>query len=162
MISIIKDNRIVSNMTFAIRFKSFAASVIASCQSGEEEKDYMLSVANALIVLQECTVDCPLERAYLERNGYLSKPLLFTTHDGVDYESSEVDKEVWSCMKKPSTGDQVLHHTLRSDSDYARISKSRAIFSTRERALEYLREHRPSFSIADLRNRGIYIDSILE
>lgn len=67
----IKDNRIVFDRTFAIRLKAFVESVEVSDCAGEEEKDYILMVAESLIKYQVQTATNEEEVNYLKRLGLL-------------------------------------------------------------------------------------------
>ena len=49
----IKDNRIVSDRTFAKRLKSHLKDVRAECQMGQEELDYLSGVADRLLEYQK-------------------------------------------------------------------------------------------------------------
>jgi hypothetical protein len=66
--NIIKNSRVVSDITFATRLLSFAKSVDASCAMGAEEKDYIISVATKLLDHQKSTVTDEHEVDYLKRN----------------------------------------------------------------------------------------------
>ena len=63
----IKDNRIVSSKTFAIRFKHFIKDVQVNDPASEEEKEYLLSVANQLLEYQIQTASNKEEIDYLKR-----------------------------------------------------------------------------------------------
>ena len=63
----IKDNRIVSSKTFAIRFKDFVEHTNVNDPCSEEEKEYLLSVANQLLEYQIQTVSDEKEIDYLKR-----------------------------------------------------------------------------------------------
>ena len=65
----IKDNRIVSDMTFAVRLKNFIDNVEACDCPGEEEKEYLQSVANELIKHQVETATDEEEIKYLKNIG---------------------------------------------------------------------------------------------
>lgn len=62
----IKDNRIVSSKTFAIRFKSFIKDVQVNDAVSEEEKEYLLNVADQLLKYQIQTVSNEEEINYLK------------------------------------------------------------------------------------------------
>jgi hypothetical protein len=66
-VSPIKDNRIVSDKTFAIRFRDFIKDVQVNDPASEEEKEYLLSVANQLLEYQIQTVSDEKEIDYLKR-----------------------------------------------------------------------------------------------
>lgn len=63
----IKDNRIVSSKTFAIRLKSFIEEVRVNDPCSEEEKEYLLNVANNLLNYQIQTATDEEEINYLKR-----------------------------------------------------------------------------------------------
>ena len=67
----IKDNRIVNSKTFAIRFKNFIENVQVSDAASEEEKEYLLNVANQLLKYQVQTVTDEEEIKYLENLNLL-------------------------------------------------------------------------------------------
>ena len=62
----IKDNRIVSNETFAVRFKNFISDVNVNDACSFEEKEYLLSVANQLLKYQIETATDESEINYLK------------------------------------------------------------------------------------------------
>ena len=63
----IKNNRIVSDKTFAVRFKNFIekAQIIDAC--AEDEKEYLLNIANRLLEYQISTAISNDEINYLKR-----------------------------------------------------------------------------------------------
>lgn len=67
----IKYNRIVFDRTFAIRLKAFVEDVQVCDCMGEEEKEYILMVANRLIAYQKQTAINEEEVNYLKRLGLL-------------------------------------------------------------------------------------------
>ena len=70
-VSPIKDNRIVSDKTFAIRFKNFIKDVQVNDPASDEEKEYLLNVANQLLKYQIQTVTKDTEINYLKRLNLL-------------------------------------------------------------------------------------------
>ena len=66
-VSPIKDNRIVSDKTFAIRFKNFISDISVNDACSEEEKEYFLNVSNQLLKYQIQTVTDKSEINYLKR-----------------------------------------------------------------------------------------------
>lgn len=68
------DNRIVSDKTFAIRLKNFIKDVRVSDCASEEEKEYILNVANRLLNYQIATVKEESEKTYLIRLNLLKSP----------------------------------------------------------------------------------------
>ena len=66
-ISPIKDNRIVSDKTFAIRFRNFIKDVQVNDPASDEEKEYLLNVSNQLLNYQIQTATDEKEINYLKR-----------------------------------------------------------------------------------------------
>ena len=66
MINPIKDNRIVSNITFAIRLRDFIKRTDVCDAMSEEEKDYLLRVAQQLLDYQIETATDESELRYLD------------------------------------------------------------------------------------------------
>lgn len=64
----IVNNRIVSDYTFALRLLSFIENVEVNDLPGEEEKEYLISIANNLIRWQKMTAYTKTEIEYLKRN----------------------------------------------------------------------------------------------
>ena len=67
----IKDNRIVNDTTFALRLKNFIENVNVCDQPSEEEKDYLLMVADRLLRFQVGTATDSKELAYLVMNNVI-------------------------------------------------------------------------------------------
>ena len=63
------DNRIVNDYTFALRLKNFISKVEVNDLPSEEEKQYLLYVANKLIRYQKLTVMTKGEKEYLKQNN---------------------------------------------------------------------------------------------
>ena len=62
------DNRIVNDTTFALRLKNFIEKVNVCDQPSEEEKEYLLMVADSLLRFQVGTATDSNELAYLVMN----------------------------------------------------------------------------------------------
>lgn len=62
----IKENRIVNDKTFAIRFRDFIKRTNVNDCASEEEKEYLLNVAQSLLDYQIETVSLENELKYLE------------------------------------------------------------------------------------------------
>lgn len=62
----IKNNRIVNDITFAIRFRNFIRDTNVSDAMSEEEKEYLLRVAEDLLHYQIETAIDESELRYLE------------------------------------------------------------------------------------------------
>ena len=67
----IKNNRVVSSKTFAIRLKNFVENVKVNDSCSEEEKEYLLNVSNQLLKYQIQTVTDEEEINYLKRLNLL-------------------------------------------------------------------------------------------
>ena len=63
----IKGNRIVDSKTFATRFKNFIEDVNVNDAWSEEEKEYLLDIANQLLKYQIQTATDESEIDYLKR-----------------------------------------------------------------------------------------------
>ena len=63
----IKNNRLVSGKTFAVRFRNFIKDVHINDACSEEEKEYLLNVANQLLEYQIQTATDESEINYLKR-----------------------------------------------------------------------------------------------
>ena len=63
------DNRIVNDKTFALRFHGFVKNTQVNDLMSEEEKEYLLSVAEKLIKYQAETVSTKAEADYLTNNN---------------------------------------------------------------------------------------------
>ncbi len=70
LINPIKDNRLVSDYTFAVRLKSFLNQIYPADQMSEEELDYLKEVANKLLIYQMATVVDQDEKDYFENLGW--------------------------------------------------------------------------------------------
>lgn len=69
-VSPIKNNRIVSDKTFAVRFRNFIKDIQVNDPCSEEEQEYLLNVADQLLNYQIQTVIDEEEINYLKRLGY--------------------------------------------------------------------------------------------
>ena len=67
----IKNNRIVSDKTFALRLKTFIEGIVVNDAISEEEKEYLLNVANQLLQYQIQTATDKEEIDYLKRLNLL-------------------------------------------------------------------------------------------
>lgn len=65
------DNRIVYDETFATRLYRFIEGVEVVDMPGEEERDYLLAVAEQLIEWQRLTATTDAEISYLKNVGLL-------------------------------------------------------------------------------------------
>lgn len=65
--NIIINSRLVSDKTFATRFKSFLKDVQVNCFAGQEELEYMKYVADKLLRHQIATATNKLEIEYLDQ-----------------------------------------------------------------------------------------------
>ncbi len=65
--NIIKDNRIVSDKTFATRFVMFLKNIQVNDPMSQEELEYMQRVSKSLLIHQANTVTEKEEKEYLNR-----------------------------------------------------------------------------------------------
>lgn len=71
MVNPIKNNRIISDKTFAIRFRDFIKDVEVNDPCSNDEKEYLLNVAERLLNYQLDTVTDENEIDYLKRLNLL-------------------------------------------------------------------------------------------
>lgn len=65
----IKDNRIINDYTFALRFLNFLNNIEVHDLASEEELEYLKTIARKLLVYQDLTViEDSEEEAYLNMN----------------------------------------------------------------------------------------------
>jgi hypothetical protein len=65
--NIIKDNRIISDITFATRFVMFLKNIQVNDPMSQEELEYMNRIANSLLLHQANTVTEKEKKEYLNR-----------------------------------------------------------------------------------------------
>ncbi len=65
----IRDNRIVSDKTFAVRLCKFLEQVEVHDLASEEEKEYLLGVARRLLNYQKASAQTAEETEYFKRLG---------------------------------------------------------------------------------------------
>lgn len=65
--NIIKNNRIVSDITFATRFVNFLKNIQVNDPMSEEELQYLRNIANSLLLHQANTCTETEELNYLDR-----------------------------------------------------------------------------------------------
>lgn len=150
----IKENRIVCDKTFAIRLLSFAEDVIVNDPCSEDEKESFINYATKLLEYQCITATDNDEIQYLKNvHAYekFTEPLLIT-EDG--FKINKYDElEIYSCLKKPNKGDQVLHYPLRKIRDNIKmITSNRVYFKVKENCIKYIDFNIPMYSKADLEN----------
>ena len=66
-----ENNRIVNDITFALRLKNFVEKVNVNDICSSEEKEYLLNIANELLNYQIKTVKDDDEIKYLKNNNLL-------------------------------------------------------------------------------------------
>lgn len=65
----VRDGRIVSDMTFAVRLYKFLEQVEVCDCPGDEEKEYLMGVTRRLINRQMATANTAVETEYLKQLG---------------------------------------------------------------------------------------------
>ena len=63
------DNRIVNDYTFALRLRNFISKVEVNDLPSEEEKEYLLHIADKLLKYQKLSVMTKSEKEYLKQNN---------------------------------------------------------------------------------------------
>jgi hypothetical protein len=157
MNNIIKNNRIIGNHTFATRFLSFVegVQVVDACSS--DEKEAMLNTAKSLLKYQCKTAINADEILYLESVGVYekyTKPFLIT-EDGTEIDEDDNEEDVlFSCMKKPRTGEQIEQFQVKK---LKNKNPDRIFFKHRDNCVAYIHFNTPIFSRQDLINANIQI-----
>ncbi len=154
---IIKNNRLVSDKTFAIRLQSFMQTVIVSDACTSDEVEYFKSVANSLLSHQLYTVEDTEEIAYLTRLGHLPISATLTTHDGVDIYLRYDPVKLYTCMETPMPDVLPLIMELRSKEDVQKLNPKRMLFWNIEKCREYIQNNCKVYSKEDLRKLGVKI-----
>lgn len=153
----IKENRLVCDHTFAQRLLSFVKSVQVVDACSEDERDSMLSYAQKLLTYQCVTVSDKDEQDYLKRVGVydaMIEPMLIT-NDGVEIYEHLSNYTLYSCMKLPCKGDELITITVRSKDDINRRNSDRIYFYSAENCKEYIFNNTPNISRADLDKLGL-------
>lgn len=150
----IKDNRLVCDKTFATRLLSFAESIKVADACSEDEKESFISYATKLLEYQCITATDNDEISYLKMVGIYEKftePLLIT-EDGFVVNKYD-DLEIYSCLKTPNKGDQVLHYPVRKLRDnQIKINSNRVYFKVKDNCINYIDFNIPIYSKQDLEN----------
>ena len=153
----IKENRIVCDYTFATRLLSFASDVTCSDACSEDEKDAFISYANELLKYQCLTAKEDFEIQYLRRIGVYENMIepFMTTEDGVAIHETSIRQTVYSCMKNPKIGEQLLTINIRSKEDLNGRNNGRIYFWDKSLCQEYIIKNTPTISLADLEAMGL-------
>lgn len=102
----IRSNRIVSDITFAVRLKSFIEEVNANDPMSEEEKIYLHGAADRLLSWQTKTVrKDSKEYKYLKRLGLMPQPSTNAEEYTEDTPKDEKPKRRESSKKKNKTAE---------------------------------------------------------
>lgn len=152
---IIKDNRLVSDKTFAIRLLSFLQGVTVSDVASAEELEYIKSVADSLLNYQLYTVEDSEEAEYLKRLGHLPIKPTLTTHDGVQLFLRYDPIKVYTCMESPGLKDTPAVLTLYKQKDVERLNKKRLLFWDEQKCIQYIEDNTKLYSKSDLEKMGI-------
>lgn len=154
--SIIIDNRLVSNYTFANRLLSFVEGVNVADACSSDEKDMLINVAKKLLRHQVLTATDQDEINHLHRVNLFDKysePTL-VTFDGVSLYEKE-NQALYSCMKNPPVGDQVLEYKFNDRFYPENLNPDRIFFFHKQNCLQYIDSRKPSISKMDLEEAGL-------
>ena len=153
----IKENRIVCDYTFAKRLLSFASDVTCSDACSEDEKESFIEYANELLKYQCLTAIDENEIHYLRRVGVYENMIapFMTTEDGVDIHETSIRQTLYSCMKNPKIGEQLLTIGVRSKEDLNARNTGRIYFWDKSLCQEYIIKNTPTISLADLEAMGL-------
>lgn len=140
----IKNNRLVSDMTFATRLLSFASDISCSDACGEDEKESMVYYASMLLRFQVATATDVNEIDYLKRVGNYKKfmPEFIITEDGIKV-GAESKATLYSCLKISNKGDQVLQFEFK---DKSFLRNNRVYFMDKDKCHKYIENNTPKYS----------------
>lgn len=150
----IKNNRLVSDQTFAIRLNNFLKDLQVNDASSFEEKEYFQTVANDLIRYQCLTASEKEEINYLIMMNVYHENVtpIFVTEDGkaIFYD----DKiELYSCLKTPGNGDSILkissNKVLKDLKRYIERG-NRVYFIDLQKCKDYMDYNTPKYSQRDI------------
>lgn len=156
------NNRIVSNLTFAKRLKSFLEQMDCMYdQCMQEEKEMLLSNAERLLKYQVLTATDLNEIDYLMRLNLFDEyqPKVFIkTEDGFDifdtiFDTPFKDGEVpmvYSVMSSPQKGESVMTFQLRDKNRFSNINPNRIFFRYKENAETYINQNTKQYSAKEV------------
>lgn len=144
----IKENRLVCSYTFAVRLRSLMERIAPYAASMEEEKEVFTRWATELLNYQVATAKDLDELVYLKSVGELRKAPILTSYEGVEVYNDKL--LLFSCMKEPRVGEQILTYTT-SRYSHGTINTNRLFFVHKKNCEEYIEENRPRYSKADLK-----------
>lgn len=148
----IEDNRILSDVTFATRFKNFLKDVQVNDAASWEELGYMQRVADQLIKHQVKTVSDPHEIKYLTDMGHypLKRELIYTTFDGVELFEGE-KYTLFSCMKDIPSGDAKMRSVVFNKKFFESANPNRVFFYNEEECDKYILNNEKKYSENDVK-----------
>lgn len=148
----IKDNRIVSDMTFAVRLCGFLDDISVADACSEEELDYLRSVATKLLTYQFQTTTEEDELDYINRifdrfSKYMEKSV--TTEDGYTFYRGE-NVRLFSCMREPQKSDDntIMFHV--NSILQGGINPNRVFFKEEVNKDKYIEDNLIQYSKKDL------------
>ncbi len=158
------DNRIVSSMHFAIRFKRFVESVTVGDACSEDEKEAMLHTANALLDYQLKTVDPnnKEEINYLSGLGLYPIQPLFRTQDGHDVFESSKGTVLYGLILEIENQAKISKINIRNKSDIDKMNPKRVWFLIEANAKEFLALNTKILSIMDLKDLNLWDDFLMK
>lgn len=155
----IVDNRLVVDYTFATRLLRIAESIPLLDACSEEDRDAFVNYANKLLKYQCNTVTDQHEKDYLIRVGVYER---FTKPDLITYDGAEIfydfctNLSLYSCMRAPQTGEQVLTTTNVNKERMSNRNPDRLFFFNKAECLLYIEENSKTISLAQLKQLGLF------
>lgn len=150
----IKNNRLVSDQTFAIRLNNFLKDLQVNDVSSLEEKEYFQTVANDLIRYQCLTASEKEEINYLIMVNVYHENVtpIFVTEDGKEiFYDDKI--ELYSCLKTPGNGDSILkissNKVLKDLKRYIERD-NRVYFVDIQKCKDYMDYNIPKYSQRDI------------
>lgn len=148
----IKDNRIVNDMTFALRLCGFLDDVSVSDACSDDELSYLKSVAKKLLTYQYQNATENSEVEYIKRlddrfKKYLEKGL--TTEDGYTFYRGD-NVKLFSCMRQPQKSDDNTIMFRVSSILEGGVNPNRVFFKEESNKDKYIEDNLIQYSKKDL------------
>ena len=143
----IKDDRIVSNITFATRLYHFIKDVDVNDACNSNEKKSMLYGAKRLLEYQVLTAEEEKEIDYLKRVGVYDKfqPKSLKTEDGFTFFEGD-NTTIYSCMQNLTVDNNEIMQFNTERILEGGINPNRLFFHKYENCKLYILENKPQYS----------------
>lgn len=148
----IKDNRIVNDMTFAVRLCGFLDDISVSDACSDDELSYLKGVATKLLTYQFQTTTKEDELDYINRifdrfSKYMEKSV--TTEDGYTFYKGD-DVRLFSCMREPQKSDDSTIMFHLNSILQGGVNPNRVFFKGEANKDKYIEDNLIQYSKKDL------------